>query len=153
MPTTEMLDEWAEMAVEFEPALNSVRIWPGFLDVLAHEHDIRGAVDCPAGRDHIDVIASAQWLVESWRPPVPVVLRTGDTERVLGKSGAGGVGAAVGGAVGDGLTLTTTPFEVFRFRLGRRSPAQLRAMDWIGDPTPVLDHMVIFGPEPYDVVE
>jgi hypothetical protein len=42
---------------------------------------------------------------------------------------------------------------VFRFRLGRRSPAQLRAMSWSGDPTPVLDHMVIFGPEPYDVIE
>jgi Mycothiol maleylpyruvate isomerase N-terminal domain len=146
MSTSEMLEEWTVIAPGFETALQSVRVWPGFLDVLAHEHDIRGAVDRPAGRDGIDVIASAEWLLSFWNPPVPLVVRTGRTERVLGNSG----GDRLAGA---DLVLATTAFEVFRFRLGRRSPAQLRAMAWTGDPAPVLDHMVIFGPEPYDVVE
>jgi Mycothiol maleylpyruvate isomerase N-terminal domain len=146
VPTAEMLEEWTEIAPGFETALQSVRVWPGFLDVLSHEHDIRGAVDRPAGRDEIDVIASAEWLLSFWNPPVPLVVRTGRIERVLGDSGGDSF-------AGVDLTLSTTPFEVFRFRLGRRSPAQLRAMSWTGDPAPVLDHMVIFGPEPYDVVE
>jgi hypothetical protein len=146
MPTAEMLEEWTEIAPGFETALQSVRVWPGFLDVLSHEHDIRGAVDRPDGRNNIDVIASADWLLSFWNPPVPLVVRTGHIGRVFGDSG----GDTCAGA---DLTLETTPFEVFRFRLGRRSPAQLRAMSWTGDPSPVLDHMVIFGPEPYDVIE
>jgi hypothetical protein len=146
MRTGEMLEEWAEISSPFENALNSVRAWPGFLDVLAHEHDVRGAVGHPAGRDAIDVLASAEWLLSVWKTPIPVVVINGEVEKVLGDA----EGATIGGAR---LTLTTTPFEVFRFRLGRRSPAQLRSMDWSGDPSPVLDHAVIFGPEPYDVVE
>jgi hypothetical protein len=26
-------------------------------------------------------------------------------------------------------------------------------MDWTGDPTPVIEGMTIFGPEPYDIIE
>jgi uncharacterized protein (TIGR03083 family) len=146
MPTAEMLTEWAETAPAFESILQGVRVWPGFLDVLAHEHDIRGAVGRPGARDHIDVVASAEWLLSVWNPPVPVVVRTGETERVYGNSDPAALTEA-------DLGLTTTHFEVFRFRLGRRSPAQLRLMDWSGDPASVLDHMMIFGPEPYDLVE
>jgi hypothetical protein len=51
------------------------------------------------------------------------------------------------------LGLETTPFEAFRFRLGRRSRSQLENMTWRGDPSPVIDEMTIFGPEPYDLVE
>jgi uncharacterized protein (TIGR03083 family) len=51
------------------------------------------------------------------------------------------------------LTLRTCRFEVFRWRLGRRSRAQLAALDWSGDPTPVLDHLVIFGPSDRDIIE
>jgi uncharacterized protein (TIGR03083 family) len=146
MPTAEMLEEWSETAPAFESILQSVRVWPGFLDVLAHEHDIRGAVHRPGARDHIDVVASAEWLLSVWNPPVRVVVRTDEVERVYGKSDSAGLSES-------DLRLTTTPFEVFRFRLGRRSPAQLRSMDWSGDPVSVLDHMMIFGPEPYDLVE
>jgi uncharacterized protein (TIGR03083 family) len=144
MDTAEVLSEWAEIAPPFEGAMTQVRIWPGFLDILAHEHDVRGAVDAPAGRDGEHMMAASEWLLSSWELPVPLVVRTGASEHFFG-------GAAQGS--GDELVLTTTPFELFRFRLGRRSPAQLRAMAWTGDPTPVLDHLVIFGPEPYDLVE
>jgi hypothetical protein len=144
METAEMVSEWAEIAPPFEGLMTQVRIWPGFLDILAHEHDVRGSVDAPAGRDGEHMTAACESLLSIWEPPVPLVVRTGTVEHLLG-------GAAQG--ADDELLLTTTPFEVFRFRLGRRSPAQLRAMAWTGDPTPVLDHLVIFGPEPYDLVE
>jgi hypothetical protein len=40
-----------------------------------------------------------------------------------------------------------------RWRTGRRSRAQLAAMDWSGDLTPVLDHLYTFGPADADIVE
>ncbi len=46
-----------------------------------------------------------------------------------------------------------TRFEALRWRTGRRSRAQLAAMDWSDDPTPVLDHLYLFGPAAADVVE
>jgi hypothetical protein len=49
--------------------------------------------------------------------------------------------------------LHTTAFEAFRWRLGRRSRAQLAAMEWSADPTAVLDHLVVFGPAARDVIE
>jgi hypothetical protein len=51
------------------------------------------------------------------------------------------------------LELTTTWYEAFRWRMGRRSRGQLAALDWSGDPSPVLDHLVVFGPAPTDVIE
>jgi len=47
----------------------------------------------------------------------------------------------------------TTWYEAFRWRMGRRSRDQLAALDWSGDPSPVLDHLVVFGPATADVVE
>ncbi|HEV7212676.1 MAG TPA: hypothetical protein VGN47_13295 [Blastococcus sp.] len=51
------------------------------------------------------------------------------------------------------VVLRTTTFEAFRWRLGRRSRAQLAAMDWTGDPAPFLDALCAFGPSEVDLVE
>ena len=50
------------------------------------------------------------------------------------------------------IRLRTTRFEALRRRTGRRS-AQLAAMDWSGDPIPLLDHLYLFGPADTDIVE
>jgi hypothetical protein len=42
---------------------------------------------------------------------------------------------------------------VLRLRLGRRTPAQVAALDWSRDPAPVLDHLFIFGPAERNLVE
>jgi hypothetical protein len=54
---------------------------------------------------------------------------------------------------GTEILLRTTRFEALRWRTGRRSRAQLAAMDWSGNPTPVLDHLYLFGPADANVVE
>lgn len=54
---------------------------------------------------------------------------------------------------GAEIHLRTTRFEALRWRTGRRSRAQLAAMDWSNDPTPVLDHLCMFGPAKTDIVE
>ena len=51
------------------------------------------------------------------------------------------------------LRLTTSRFEAFRWRMGRRSRAQLAGLDWSGDPAPLLDHLTIFGPAARDIIE
>ena len=38
-------------------------------------------------------------------------------------------------------------------RMGRRSRDQLAALDWSGDPAPVLDHLVVFGPARTNIIE
>ncbi len=139
--TAQVLAEWADMAPTFESLLSEVKVWPGFLDVLAHEHDVRGALSAPAGRDAYEMQAASEWLLSTWKPALPVRVRVGEMEHKLGPE------------TEPNLILTTTAFEAFRFRLGRRSPAQLRAMAWNGDPTPILAELTIFGPEPYDIIE
>lgn len=144
VPTSKVLEDWASAAHGMEQLLGAARVWPAFLDVLAHEHDIRGALGQPGDRGGKDVRAASEWLISVWGPPKPVRVSVGSAEFTCGGDGDGG---------DSDLALRTTPFEAFRFRLGRRSVSQMRSMEWSGDPEEVLDEMTIFGPEPYDVVE
>ena len=51
------------------------------------------------------------------------------------------------------ITVATTPFQVFRLRLGRRSAAQVRSLPWSDDPSEVFAHLFQFGPSPVDIDE
>jgi hypothetical protein len=53
----------------------------------------------------------------------------------------------------DSLVLRATAFEAFRLRMGRRSRAQVLAMDWSEDPSEVLDRLFVFGPTTTDLME
>ena len=81
------------------------------------------------------------WLLQGLRTPVPVRITVEDAEFRIGPSGDPVLG------------LRTTRFEAFRWRMGRRSRDQLAALDWSGDPAPVLDHLVVFGPARTDIIE
>ena len=80
-------------------------------------------------------------LLTNLRTPVPLRVTVEDAEYRSGPDD----GCEIG--------LRTTRFEALRWRTGRRSRAQLVAMDWSGDPTPVLDHLYLFGPAHADIVE
>lgn len=54
---------------------------------------------------------------------------------------------------GPAFTLTTSAFEILRFRLGRRSREQVRGLRWSADPGPVLDHPFVFGPRSDSLIE
>jgi hypothetical protein len=82
-------------------------------------------------------------LLEWLDVPVPVRVRTEDGEYLAGSDAAGR----------PELRLTTSRFETFRWRMGRRSRAQLSALGWSADPAPVLDHLAVFGPAVRDVIE
>ena len=108
-------------------------------DVLAHEQDIRTALNKPGGRDDPGIVpavemglsfiekkAEAQGL-----PAIRVV--TDEIDRQVG-------------ADEPVATLRTSTFELFRALHGRRTADQLRALDWDGDPGPWIPAFFLFGP-------
>ncbi len=140
VPTTELLDTWSGLSPEVERVADG-GVWPIVMDVLSHEHDVRGALGDPTGRDADVIAVAAKVLLSTLNPAQPLVIET-EHKRIR-----------VGPAGGEPVTLRTTSWEAFRWRLGRRSRAQLAGMDWSGDPAPFLDGLCIFGPAVTDVVE
>ena len=53
----------------------------------------------------------------------------------------------------SGATLTASRWEFLRVVAGRRSRAQIAAMDWTGDPEPYLALLPAYGERTDDLVE
>ena len=142
--TEEVLDDWARVGPDLEEMLGTTPFGAAVMDAVAHEQDVRGAVGQPGFRDDPDLVAMSRMLLGRFAPAAPVRIVSGGEE-----FDCGGEGSDDGEVIG----LETDPWEVFRFRFGRRSRRQLEALRWTGDPSPVLDHLVIFGPSPLDIIE
>ena len=140
-PLSEVLARWDEVAPRFAAAIDGFEVWPAVLDVAAHEQDIRGALGAPGARDTEVVRLGSDRLLDWLQPPVPLRVVVEDAAYDLGPEGEAAV------------VLRTDRFAAFRWRLGRRSRRQLAALDWSGDPAPVLDHLVVFGPAATDIDE
>lgn len=141
VPTTEVLDRWAEGAPGFAELAAAADLWPAAIDAVTHEHDIRHALGRPGEREGDAVRLLADLLLTWWKPSRPVEVVTPDrTWRC---------GPPEGGA----LRWSTTPFEVLRARMGRRSRAQIAAMAWSDDPGDVLDGLTVFAPAAEDIDE
>jgi uncharacterized protein (TIGR03083 family) len=143
VPVPELVGRWATAGQAFEEVVAAYGIWPAVIDVASHEQDIRGALGAPGSRDSMVVRECTALLLRWFKPPVPVLVRTED----------GTYPADCAHAGDTTLTVSCTGFEAFRWRMGRRSRAQLAALDWSGDPAPVLDHLTVFGPASADIVE
>jgi uncharacterized protein (TIGR03083 family) len=141
--TAALVARWAEHAVAVETLLDAVPVWPLVLDVGSHEQDVRAALGRPGERDGELVVIGAKVLLRGIDVPAPLTVTTEHHEVRVGPANG----------TAEPTRLRTTSFEVFRWRLGRRSPAQLAAMDWSADPAPLLPHLCIFGPAAADVVE
>jgi uncharacterized protein (TIGR03083 family) len=142
----ECLDEWASNAARagglFESRLGLVAV----ADVLAHEQDIRTALGRPGHRDGEGISASVELALgfldqkvrASGLPALRIV--TEDIEKAIGDGEPAG-------------TLRTSTFELWRSLHGRRSPAQVRALDWDGDPETWMEVFFLFGPAASDIHE
>ncbi len=140
-PMPDILSEWTAGSPRFEEVIGAFNIPQAIIDVTSHEQDIRGALDLPGARDNEALLVMAGWLLARLHTPVPLCVTVEDTEYRAGPDGDTGLG------------LRTTRYEAFRWRMGRRSRDQLAALDWSGDPAPVLDHLVVFGPARTDIIE
>jgi len=136
-----ILAAWQEAAPQFEQLVGTRRVWPAVIDLASHEQDIRAAVGRPGGRDAEVIWHGSGWLLTRLRPPVPLRVVVEEAEFRTGPEN------------GTELRLATSRFEAFRWRMGRRSRVQLAGLDWSGDPSPVLDHLTIFGPSAADIIE
>lgn len=137
----EILTAWAEAAARLDDLAGTQGVEPPLGDIACHEHDIRGALGRPGARDSSAVWFSTDRLLKNLRTPVPLRVTVEDAEYHSGP----GEGAEI--------RLCSTRFEALRWRTGRRSRKQLAAMDWSGDPAPVLDHLYLFGPAAADIAE
>jgi uncharacterized protein (TIGR03083 family) len=137
----EILEAWSESSDRLHHLASTTGLEPPLGDIACHEHDIRSALDRPGARDAESVRWTSDRLLVMLRPPVPLQVAVEDEQYRSGP------------ADGPTIHLQTTRFETLRWRTGRRSRAQLAAMDWSTDPTPVLDHLCMFGPAATDVDE
>lgn len=141
VPTDEVLDRWASTAPAFAEMAAAADIWPAAIDVVTHEHDIRHGLGRPGDRDTEGVGTLADLLVRSWSPSRAVEVVT--PNRTIRR----------GPRDEEPVRWTSTDFEVLRARLGRRSRRQLAAMDWSGEPGPLLDELAVFPPSATDIDE
>lgn len=128
----DLLAAWTTAAPAFEEVLSGFEIWPGAIDVLSHEQDVRHALDRPGGRDDPLFAVVAEMLLRrlDGRLALTAVV-DGEPVEVQGP--------------GAPLGLRTTAFEVVRATLGRRSVDQVCALDWTGDPAAAMDCFFVFG--------
>jgi uncharacterized protein (TIGR03083 family) len=140
VPTADLLDRWSELSPAVEPIADT-GVWPVVMDVLSHEHDVRSALGDTTGRESDVIEVAAKVLLGTLGPAQPLVIETEQKQ------------IRVGPAEGEPVILRTTSWEAFRWRLGRRSPAQMAGMDWSDDPEPFLGQLCIFGPATADVLE
>lgn len=142
----ELLERWAEQAPAFAARLEQIGEARPPFDCHTHEHDVRHAVGRGGNRDSIIIEAMAFDLASIADCPLALdVVVHGRTFR----SGPGEGPAAV-------VLPWISSFELFRSRSGRRSRAQMRAWNWVGDDADVdavLDAWAFFGPTLTDIVE
>lgn len=139
--TAGILTAWDDAAAELARKADNDGLKPPLGDIVVHEHDIRAALGRPGARDSDAARSVCDQLLAILRTPVPLVVAVEDAEYRSGPDS------------GSEIRLDTTRFEVLRWRTGRRSRAQLAAMDWSGDPAPVLDSLYLFGPADADFIE
>jgi hypothetical protein len=132
---------WKREALPILVAISAFQVWPALIDVASHEQDIRSATGRPGERDSAAIRECTPMLLSWLAVPVPLRVVTEDGEYRVGLPDQ------------PELVLTTTRFEAFRWRMGRRSRAQLTALAWSADPAAVLDHLTVFGPSASDVIE
>jgi len=138
---SDIIAVWTGAAAHLDDLAESRGFEPPVGDVTSHEHDLRAALGKPGARDSAAVHYSSDRLLTNLRTPVPLRVTVEDAEYRSGPED------------GPEIALRTTRFEALRWRTGRRSRAQLAAMDWSADPAPVLDHLYMFGPADIDIDE
>jgi uncharacterized protein (TIGR03083 family) len=145
----ELSAEWEAEAPVFEEGMRTFGYEVGchFLaDLLAHEADVRHALGDPGLPDDPALAIGLDWYLDV-------------ADRALRSSSAGVLEVA---APGDRWKLGAGPahvaieldrFEAFRALGGRRSASQLRALPWVGDPTPLLPALAPYPLPNEDLVE
>jgi hypothetical protein len=145
-----LIARWIEATARLAPMLRGEVPFPGtplfgiapvvVTDLTVHAQDVLAALGAPQITDGAPVslaVATYGYGVDYRIRRLGLdglVVCTGDTERVLGDPDRP-----------SGARLTAGRFEVLRALAGRRSRAQIAALDWQGDPEPYLAIIPAYG--------
>ena len=152
----ELLAEWREVTVGLSPMLRGDRPFPDpapfglnailACDLVIHVQDVRGAFGvarAPDGPGLALALATycfgVDYRIRELHLPA-LAVDDGARQRTLGD----GAPAA---------TVTGDRFELLRAFAGRRSRAQILALDWSGDPDPYLSLIPAYGERAGDLLE
>lgn len=133
----ELAAEWDARGPELEALLDKIKPASAASmtgDIAAHEADVRGALGRTDARDTDVVHLAFEGYVQALGARVVAAalpaLRVGDL--------VAGEGEPAASVVGD-------RFELFRALTGRRTPEQIRAYAWTGDPSPYVEIFSNYG--------
>jgi uncharacterized protein (TIGR03083 family) len=130
----ELVGRWNETSPELEKVAGGFppRVAAQLVfDACTHEHDVRGALDRPGGRD-VDSVIIGMTFIERWMQSIV------DDRGLAGIELGSPLFETTIGPEPTGVRLTTSTFELFRTFAGRRATSQIDALPWDGDPTPYL---------------
>jgi len=149
--TDRLLADWAEHAEAIQPQMHAfppIAVGQMVSDAFTHEQDIRGALGEPGGGDSTALEIAYDWSTDRLH------------DRLAATSGGTLVIETEAGTktLGDGEPvshLRANRLEIVRAATGRRSRAQLEALDRDGpfDPEGLLLSSTIFTPAATDLVE
>ncbi|MFV2197989.1 maleylpyruvate isomerase family mycothiol-dependent enzyme [Nocardiopsis sp. LOL_012] len=143
----EICQEWrtsAPVLLDLMRSQGKARYRLPAVDVWNHENDIRGALGLAAQTEHAEALLdfSLTGMGRSWpqeRPALTVTATDAERSWTLGE--------------GTGPHWRGTAFELYRALMGRRTTGQIIAMDWSGDPAPVVGFLSLLpaAEKPLDV--
>lgn len=152
----QILAEWEEAAPALEAMLRGERAWPFgtpplaewvvTTDLAVHHHDLRGAIGQPGERESPATGLSLRSYLEGMRFRSAAMGLPAFRIRAGARAWVVGEGEATATVTGD-------PFELARAASGRRSPDQIRAYDWDGDPEPFIELFYPYGTRTDALVE
>ena len=148
----EICDEWLSHEDVMQVAIAAAPFFGTRLaaDLIVHLHDIRHALGLAIDRDDEATASAAHCYALNLEQRVRERLGTG-IEVALSD---GTRFSASGNAVGAPVSLRATPYDFLRSVTGRRSRRQIETLDWVGDPTEILDQAwSSYGALPTDDVE
>jgi uncharacterized protein (TIGR03083 family) len=147
-PFEQVLADWSEHASVVEPMMNGIGTPIGQMvfDAWTHEQDVRGALHEPGAREGAALDLAWEWFVQTHES---VGAPEGGSIRVVSD-----VGEALLGSGEPVATVSASRYELLRAITGRRSRAQVRALDVDGaDLDGVLFVSDFFRPAGSDIVE
>ena len=155
-PLQDLLDEWEKATAAVTPMIRGDVPWPEEVmpfaghvlvtDLGVHQQDIYGALGLVRDRDATPIRIGFS------------VYATGTDLRIQASGGPSlrfvtEYKEVVAGGGEPAATVLAPRFELFRALSGRRSPDQLRAYEWEGDPEPFLELFYPYGVREEALVE
>ncbi len=147
-PLDALLDEWEEAAADVQKMMSGELAWPEGMpwfsdrvlltDLAVHQQDLFGALGQVGERESPQVKLGLNGYIVT----MDFRLRSasGDAMRFEAGEKTWDVGGDIPTA-----TVRATRFELFRAMSGRRSPEQIKAYDWDGDPEPFVAYFYPYG--------